>query len=92
MSGKSYPINCAMTKKPLLLAKIGFNDYVKPVIWLWCKFDRLEHTCTLANMLQSWRDIAKGDRMALSNYQAILKKAVCDIEADIEDCRAEENT
>lgn len=85
---RSHAINCVPTKKKL--AKIGFDDYGKPVIWLWCKEDRVEHVCTFASMLQSWRGMLAGDRKALLAYLGLLKKAVGDIEADLEDVQQTE--
>jgi hypothetical protein len=80
---KSHAINCVSKQKKL--AKIGIDDYGKPVVWLWCKEHRIEHVCTFASMLQSWRGMLAGDKTAMSNYLSILKKAVGDIEAEFED-------
>ncbi len=80
---KSYPINCVQTKKKL--GKLGFDDHGKPVLWLWCKEHRIEHICTFASILQSWRGMLAGDRAATLAYLGLLKKAVGDIEADLED-------
>jgi hypothetical protein len=36
-------------------------------------------------MLQSWRDMMAGDKMSLAVQVARLKKAIRDLEADLED-------
>ena len=79
---KSHAINCVSKQKKL--AKIGFDDYSKTVVWLWCKEHRIEHVCTFASMLQSWRGMLAGDKKALMAHLELLKDAVKHIEEDIE--------
>jgi hypothetical protein len=78
---KSYPINCVSKQKKL--AKIGFDDYGKPVIWLWCKEHRIEHICTLVSMQRSWRGMLANDRAALVAFRDVLNDVVRSIEVDL---------
>lgn len=85
---KRCPINCVQTHKRL--AELCLDDQYKPVLFLWCKNHRTEHVCSLATMTQSLREMAKGNKQALIVQQAVLRKALGDVEADLEDLTEQE--
>jgi hypothetical protein len=83
---KSFFINCSENvKDPYKLGKIGIDNQRKPVLLLWCRRHRIEHACSLAQLLQSWRGMAEGDQQALLSQQGILQAALAKIQADLED-------
>ncbi len=88
MTSKSYPINCSRNaSSPYRVANIGLDRVNNPHLMLWCKRCSTEHTCRLEQLLQSWRGIMAGNELALLAQLVRLRKAVGDIEADLEDLR-----
>lgn len=88
---KSFPINCTVNKlKSAKLAKVALDDYHKPVVFLWCKKCRTEHKCSLTQLLQSWRDMAKGNQQAIVQQQDLLKTALAHLQEDLEDIQQQE--
>ena len=83
---KSFPINCSVNKdRPARLAKVALNDHHVPVVFLWCKKCRTEHQCSLSQLMQSWLEMMSGDKQALIFQQGLLKKALVDVQAALED-------
>ena len=89
MSGKSYPINCPGMKdnenRPYRIAEIGVDRHGHLAVFLWCRLHGKPHSCKLEQMLQSWREMLAGDEQALQSYKATLKRALVNVEADLED-------
>jgi hypothetical protein len=88
--GKSLPVNCAGSKteqRERLLAKIGVDSRHQPVMYLWCRLHRIDHACRLEQMLQTWRELIKGDESAIQAQILRLKKGIRDLESDLEDLR-----
>lgn len=83
------PINCADAITPsgntIMLLEIGITSYFMPATFHWCKVHHKAHTLTLTQQLKSYCDIVKDDKQARENYAAILKQALRDILAEIED-------
>lgn len=83
---KLFPVNCANNPaKPYKIGKIGLDDASNPVLHLWCKRCSDEHACRLEQMLASWRQMLEGNEQAICSQIARLKKAIRDLEADLED-------
>lgn len=88
---KSYPINCTVNKtKPARLAKVALDDHYTPVLYLWCKKCRTEHKCSLGQLLQSWRDMAKGNQQAIARQQDLLKTALAHLQEDLDDLQGQQ--
>lgn len=89
---KSHPINCIVNKtKPARIAKVALDDHHAPVLLLWCKKCHIEHKCSLGQLLQSWGEMMKGDKQALTFHQGQLKKALVDVQAALEDVKQRED-
>ena len=83
---KAFPINCTVNQqRPNRIAKVGLDDHRMPVLFLWCKRCRTEHKCSLGQLLQSWVEMMAGDKQALTFQQGLLKKALMDVQAALDD-------
>lgn len=97
MSNKSQmlPIFCTQDKEhPHKVGMIGFNDYGIPIISVQChRHHNKISMINLATMLQSWRDLLSlhGDIQAIEVFQSRLKKALGDLEADLQDRKQEQS-
>lgn len=88
---KSYFINCTVNKiNPAKLAKVALDDHHVPVVFLWCKKCRIEHKCSLSQLMQSWLEMMQGDKQALTFQQGLLKKALVDVQMALEDMEQQE--
>jgi len=68
------------------IAKVGIDDYHQAIILLLCRRHRARKSvCSLGNLLQGWRELCKDDAKATQAYLTQLKKAVLDVESDVED-------
>lgn len=96
MKVKNYPINCPGIKdsenRPYRIAEIGVDRHGHLAVFLWCRLHGQPHSCKIEQLLQSWRDILAGDEQGLQSYRATLKKALMNVEADLEDLADQKKT
>ena len=83
---KMLPIFCAHEREHThKVGEIGYSTDGKPVLLLHCRRHRQESQCQLPYLFQAWRDLAHGDEALLQAQITRFKKAVLDLETDLED-------
>ena len=90
---KTLPVFCVREEEhPHNIGNVGLNLYNTPVLLLWCRRHKMDSSCSASTLLQAWRDLVRGDRAAMQAHLTSLKKAVLDLETDLEDMPLEQTS
>ena len=87
---KMLPVNCMIDKvQPHRVGAVGYDVYGKPILTVLCRRHDTISSCSMMTLLQTWREMARGDEKMMQAQLTRLRKAVLDLETDLEDMKQE---